>query len=123
MSLGADSPQIAEAIRSTPQAVALTRIVTDLRPDWTAHDVYRWCLSDDRPWATVCRVGILGAADPGVRHPNGLRHVNPSTGDAPTPVPPPVTEVYMPLRTCEPHGGIVGACPQCRTTTRTEVVA
>jgi len=56
---------------------ALARVITALRPDWRWTDVRAALLADDRPYATIARTAVLGAGDPDVRHPNGLRYVNP----------------------------------------------
>lgn len=72
--------EIAARIRTTPQADALARIVTDLRPGWNPVLVYRWALTDDRAWSVVVAAGIRGALDPDVHHPNGLAGVTTAHG-------------------------------------------
>ena len=62
---------------------ALTRVITALRPDWRWADVRAALLADDRAYAAIARSAILGAGDHDVRHPNGLRYVNPR-GDGPS---------------------------------------
>lgn len=56
---------------------ALARVITALRPDWRWADVRAALLADDRAYAAIARSAILGAGDHDVRHPNGLRYVNP----------------------------------------------
>jgi len=56
---------------------ALARVVNCLRPDWRWTDVRAALLADDRAYAAIARSAILGALDADVRHPNGLRYVNP----------------------------------------------
>lgn len=62
---------------------ALARVITALRPDWRWADVRAALLADDRAYAAIARSAILGAGDGDVRHPNGLRYVNPR-GDGPS---------------------------------------
>lgn len=62
---------------------ALARVITALRPDWRWADVRAALLADDRAYAAIARSAILGAGDDDVRHPNGLRYVNPR-GDGPS---------------------------------------
>jgi len=62
---------------------ALARVITALRPDWRWADVRAALLADDRAYAAIARSAILGAGDHDVRHPNGLRYVNPR-GDGPS---------------------------------------
>lgn len=62
---------------------ALARVITALRPEWRWADVRAALLADDRAYAAIARSAILGAGDHDVRHPNGLRYVNPR-GDGPS---------------------------------------
>lgn len=106
---------ITSRIRRTPQAVALARNITDIRPEWSAEDVYAWALRDERPWSDVVAAGINGARDRSIRQVGGLQFAGPA---APSPV-----MTYLSGREalaeaedrniCE-HGGIVGRCPLCR---------
>ncbi len=66
----------------------LARIVCSIRPDWTWAATKAAIRTDDRPWRTVVLAAINGAADPDIRHPNGLRYVNATGKGAPTPTPP-----------------------------------
>ncbi len=104
----------------TLSAAALTLVT--LRPDWREQAVRDVLATDPRPWRTVIAAALTCALDPRIEHPNAITTSNPSRSSEPTPVPPPITEVRVPLRTCD-HGGVEGRCPMCRTTWRTEVVA
>ena len=68
---------LTERIRSMNAVEALTKSITDDRPDWAIADVYRAIMADDRPWEVVKRACLLGVDDQAIRHPNGLRYVNP----------------------------------------------
>ena len=92
----------------------LALVVWSLRPEWNVQMVESALLSDDRPWRTVVLASIRGAADPDIRHPNGLRHVN-ADGPHTTPRLPSVHEALNP-ELCD-HEFRVGACPMCRRTT------
>lgn len=91
--------------------VALARVVVSLRPEWRFTDVCVAIQADDRPWRTVVAGSIRGALDPGTRHPNGLRYVNPA-GPSTAPQLPTVAEALNP--DLDDHGFRVGACPVCR---------
>ncbi len=104
----------------TLSAAALTLVT--LRPDWREQAVRDVLAADPRPWRVVLAAALTCALDPRIEHPSAITTSNPGRSSEPTPVPPPITEVRAPLRTCD-HGGVEGHCPMCRTTWRTEVVA
>jgi hypothetical protein len=82
MALAPTAKEVAE------RECALAETILSIRPDWTALAVVLAIKADDRPWRTVVLASINGAADPDIRHPNGLRYVNPTGKGAPTPTPP-----------------------------------
>jgi hypothetical protein len=89
----------------------LARIVCSLRPDWTWAATKAAIRADDRPWRTVVLASIRGAAGNDIRHPNGLRYVNPD-GAVTASLPPTVRELRT-APTCQ-HGAASGACALCR---------
>lgn len=95
---------------------ALARVITALRPDWRWADVRAALLADDRAYAAIARSAILGASDHDVRHPNGLRYVNPR-GDGPTEAERHPSAVQLgtwrDAPRC-PHGAASGTCALCR---------
>lgn len=97
---------------TSSRSMALALVVETLRPDWSASDIAKALAADDRPWRTVVLASIRGAAGTDIRHPNGLRYVNPD-GAAPTPVPPSLAE-YRNAPRCDDHGAITGSCALCR---------
>jgi len=103
------------ALRPDQPAEHLTGVILSLRPDWTPDAVWMAINGDDRDWRTVVVASINGAADPGIRHPNGLRYVNAGFGDTAPPRLPSVAEALNPQ--LDAHGFRVGACPICRRTT------
>lgn len=89
-------------------------IIATVRPDWRLEDIRKAIASDDRPWRTVVAASIRGALLDGpdtIRHPNGLRYVNPTSTDT-TPPLPTVDEALNP-QLCR-HEFRAGACPLCR---------
>ena len=81
----------------------LARIVCSLRPDWAWNATKAAIRADDRPWADVAAASIRGArltGDDRVRHPNGLRYVNPD-GIAATPIPPRVGQLRCMCEDCQ----------------------
>lgn len=107
----ATEESITSRVRRTPQAVALARLIADIRPDWTIDEIYTWALRDERPWADVIAAGINGARDRSIRQVGGLQYAGPA---APSPAItyPTVTEALNP-QLCE-HEFRLGACPFCR---------
>lgn len=93
------------------RCMALAAIVETLRPEWSSTDIAKALATDDRPWRTVVLASIHGAAGNDIRHPNGLRYVNPDGGSVAS-LPPTVHE----LRTrpqCS-HEAPSGLCALCR---------
>ena len=97
---------------------AITTLIESLRPDWTGKAIYDAIKADDRPWRTVVLASIRGAALTGpdtIRHPNGLRYVNPDRGGA-TPTPMAYAD-WARAERCD-NGAIVQpdgrCCPLCR---------
>lgn len=96
----------------------LAATIRSIRPDWTDVAIEAAIWSDDRPWRTVVAASIRGALLDGpdtIRHPNGLRYVNPA-GDTTVERLPSVDDALNP-ELC-PHGSRVGACPMCRQENR-----
>lgn len=92
----------------------LAGIIVTLRPDWRWLDVFAAVKADDRPWRTVVAGSIRGALLDGpdtIRHPNGLRYVNPTHGDTIPRLPTPAELDRAPR--C-PHGAVSGTCALCR---------
>jgi hypothetical protein len=89
----------------------LARILCSIRPDWTWAATKAAVRADDRPWRTVVLASIRGAAGNDIRHPNGLRYVNPD-GVGGTPLPPTVRELRTAVQ-CS-HGAPSGLCALCR---------
>lgn len=93
------------------RCMALALVVETLRPEWSSTDIAKALASDDRPWRTVVLASIRGAASNDIRHPNGLRYVNPD-GAVTTSLPPSVRELRT-TPTCQ-HGATSGLCALCR---------
>jgi hypothetical protein len=91
--------------------MALAEVIETLRPEWSPTEIDRALAADDRPWRTVVLASIRGAAGNDIRHPNGLRYVNPD-GTATTSLPPTVRELRTAPR-CQ-HEAPSGACALCR---------
>ena len=99
-------------------ASSLAEVVCSIRPDWSYASAVRAIGSDNRPWRTVVLASIRGAALTGadtIRHPNGLRYVNPDgTGATPTPM---AYADWARAERCD-NGAIVQpdgrCCPLCR---------
>lgn len=100
----------AESITSS-RCMALAAVIETLRPEWSPTEIDRALAADDRPWRTVVLASIRGAAGNDIRHPNGLRYVNPD-GTATTSLPPTVRELRTAPR-CQ-HEAPSGACALCR---------
>lgn len=109
----ATETSLTATIRSTPQAIALARLILDLRPEWDPAAVHGWALTDDRPWAIVVKAGINGASDRSIREPAGLRYAGPAAPSQAQTYPT-VREALADLDLCD-HESRVGACPSCRT--------
>lgn len=107
----AEEASLTTRLRAIDERDALARLVLTIRPDWAPLDVMRAIERDDRPWRTVVAGSIRGAAGTDVRHPNGLRYVNPD-GVTATPLPPTVRELRT-APTCQ-HGAASGLCALCR---------
>lgn len=107
--------------RALDPLTATTATVLILRPDWREDAVRAVLARDPRPWRTVVAAALTCALDPRIEHPNAIETSNPAGSSHPTPVPPPIAEVYAPRQTCG-HGGIVGRCPMCRTYRYTQEV-
>lgn len=105
-------------IRETPQAIALARIVLDLRPEWQPEAVYAWALRDERPWTDVVQAAVAGALDRRIRHPHGLIKAGPLPPLHLEPIPPTLREIArtaaeLEARDCG-HGDLPERCPLCR---------
>lgn len=97
-------------------AADLAGVIVSIRTDWTREAVYAALRADDRPWRTVVLGSTRGAGLEGpdrVRHPHGLRYVNPDGPTAAAQSYPTVAEALEP-ELCA-HEFRVGACPFCRT--------
>jgi hypothetical protein len=102
------------ALAATRTNDDLATVILSLRTDWKFSEILRAIDADDRPWRTVVAASIRGALLDGpdtIRHPNGLRYVNP-TGTDTTPPLPTVDEALNP-QLCH-HDFRAGACPLCR---------
>jgi hypothetical protein len=106
MALAPTAKEVAE------RECALAETILSIRPDWTALAVVLAIKADDRPWRTVVLAAINGAADPDIRHPNGLRYVNPTGKGAPTPTPPAFRRDVV--LCAGGHGAESGLCAMCR---------
>jgi hypothetical protein len=96
---------------TSSRCMALADVIETLRPEWSSTDIAKALAADDRPWRTVVLASIRGAAGDDIRHPNGLRYVNPD-GVGGTPLPPTVRELRT-APTCQ-HGAASGLCALCR---------
>ena len=102
------------ADRSIDDVLSLDRVVASIRPDWQWDAICAAIAADDRPWRTVVAASIRGALLDGpdtIRHPNGLRYVNPTAGTVAQPLPSPAELDRMPR--CS-HGAASGSCALCR---------
>jgi hypothetical protein len=98
-------------IRAINELDALTRIVLTLRPSWSPRDVRLALERDDRAWTVIAAAAVLGAADPDVNHPNGLRYVGPGYTGQPTPVPMSLDD-WRRAERCK-NGAIIQASGHC----------
>lgn len=95
----------------TTRIYALALVVESIRPEWRTASVAAAIRADDRPWRTVVLAAIRGATNPDIRHPNGLRYVNPTDGTH-TPTPPTPAELNDPRLRCE-HGAFADPPSAC----------
>lgn len=96
-------------------AADLAGVIVSIRTDWTREAVYAALRADDRPWRTVVLGSTRGAGLEGpdrVRHPHGLRYVNPDGPTAAAQSYPTVSAAMNP-ELCDAHGSVI-PCPFCR---------
>jgi hypothetical protein len=96
------------------ETASLAAVILSIRTDWDEVAVVRAIQADDRPWRTVVAASIRGALLDGpdtIRHPNGLRYVNPADGTTVPRLPTPAELDRAPR--C-PHGAVSGTCALCR---------